>query len=168
MSRFDGLPLLDLIPALSPDLRPPYHLREWCELIERAATEPVRGLCACPIRHFKTTTTLHGIVWLLLKDPSRSVILLTHSHQRAQTLGKQLRQLAQETPIGPAPQRQARPQRVDESPGRYSSAQLKYRRWCDDEPPKLPPISTPASTPMPKARPIHGTGLRPTTSRTVT
>ena len=102
MSRFDGLPLLDLIPALSPDLRPPYHLREWCELIERAATEPIRGLCACPIRHFKTTTTLHGIVWLLLKDPSRSIILLTHSHQRAQTLGKQLRQLAQETPIGPA------------------------------------------------------------------
>jgi predicted phage terminase large subunit-like protein len=101
-SRFDGLPLLDLIPALSPDLRSPYHLREWCELIERAAAEPIRALCSCPIRHFKTTTSLHGIIWLLLKDPTRRIILLSHSHQRAQTLGKQLRQLAKETSIGPA------------------------------------------------------------------
>ena len=63
-NRFAGLPLLELIPALSPDLRPPHHLKEWCALIERAATEPIRALCAIPIRHFKTTTTLHGIVWL--------------------------------------------------------------------------------------------------------
>ena len=101
MSDLKGLSLLELIPRLSPDLKPPYHLREWCELFERAATEPVRGLCACPIRHYKTTTTLHGIVYLLLRDPSRRIILLSHSHQRAQTLGKQLRQLAKETPVGP-------------------------------------------------------------------
>jgi predicted phage terminase large subunit-like protein len=94
--------LLDLIPRLSPDLASPDHLREWCDLIEQAATQPVRALCACPIRHYKTTTTLHGIVWLLLRDPTRRIILLTHSHERAQTLGKQLRQLAKETPIGPS------------------------------------------------------------------
>ena len=98
---FESLSLLDFIPALSPEYKnPPWHLREWCALIERAATEPVRGLCACPIRHYKTTTTLHGIVWLLLRDPTRRIILLSHSHQRAQTLGKQLRQLAKAAGIG--------------------------------------------------------------------
>lgn len=102
MSQYDGLPLLALIPSVSPDLTSPHHLSEWCTIIERAAVEPVRALCAVPIRHYKTTTTLHGIVWLLLRDPSRRIILLTHSHSRAQTLGKQLRQLAKATPIGPA------------------------------------------------------------------
>jgi predicted phage terminase large subunit-like protein len=93
--------LLDLIPRLSPEHKPPYHLREWCDLIERAATQPVRGLCSCPIRHYKTETTLHGIVWLLLQDPSRNIILLSHSFERAQALGKRLRQIAKTAGVGP-------------------------------------------------------------------
>ena len=97
-----ALPLLAMIPRLSPELRSPAHLAPWCAQIERAEHEAVRALCACPIRHFKTTSTLHGIVWLLLRKPTLRVILLTHSHGRAQTLGKQLRQLALAAHVGPA------------------------------------------------------------------
>jgi predicted phage terminase large subunit-like protein len=87
---------------MSPEHRAPYHLTEWCDLIQRAATEPVRALCALPIRHFKTETTLHGIVWLLLQDPTLRIIFLTHSFDAAQARGKRLRQLAEETTVGPA------------------------------------------------------------------
>lgn len=101
-SCFDGLSLLDLIPRLSPEHTPPYHLAPWTELIERAAKEPVRALCSVPIRHYKTETTLHGIVWLLLQDPTLRIIFLTHSFEAAQARGKRLRQLAEQTSVGPA------------------------------------------------------------------
>lgn len=77
-------------------------MSEWCEKIERAAYAPVRALCAYPIRHYKTTTTIHGLLYLLLKDPSRRITLLSHSHERAETLGKQLRDVcARVDNIGP-------------------------------------------------------------------
>lgn len=101
MTDLAGLSLLDLIPAMSPEFKSPYHLSDWTDLIQRANTQPVRGLCALPIRHFKTETTLHGIVWLLLQDPSRRIIFLTHSFEAAQARGKRLRQLAESTPVGP-------------------------------------------------------------------
>lgn len=101
-SSFDGLSLMELIPRLSPEFTSPWHMHEWCALIERAATEPVRALCSVPIRHTKTETTLHGIVWLLLKDPTMRIIFLTHSFEAAQARGKRLRQLAEETSVGPA------------------------------------------------------------------
>jgi predicted phage terminase large subunit-like protein len=58
-------------------------------------------LCALPIRHFKTQSTLHGIIWLLLKDPTRRIIFLTHSYSAAQNRGKRLRDIARQTPVGP-------------------------------------------------------------------
>lgn len=97
-----GLPLLDLIPALSPELQPPYHLGDWCDLLERADTEPVRGLCDVPIRMYKSETTLHGIVRLLVQDPTRRIIFMTHSLEAAQARGKRLRQLATAAGVGPA------------------------------------------------------------------
>jgi predicted phage terminase large subunit-like protein len=101
--NFAELPLLDFIPALTPEYNAPYHLREWCEQFERAARgEPVRALCAAPIRHGKTQATLHGIVWLLCKDPSARYMLLSHSFERSQALGKRLRQLADAAGVGAA------------------------------------------------------------------
>jgi predicted phage terminase large subunit-like protein len=99
--NYKDLSLMDLIPALSPEYQSPWHMREWCDVIERAAVEPVRALCALPIRHWKTQVTLHGIVYLLLRDPSRKIILLSHSFERAQSLGKRLRQLAEAAGVGP-------------------------------------------------------------------
>jgi predicted phage terminase large subunit-like protein len=103
VNRLASLPLLDFIPALSPEFKAPYHLREWCEEFEAAARgEPVRSICACPIRHWKTQVTLHGVVWLLVKDPSARYIVLSHSFERATALGKRVRQLARAAGAGPA------------------------------------------------------------------
>ena len=103
MPSFAGVPLLDFVERLSPELRPPYHLADWCALIERSAREAgVRGLCDVPIRHYKTETTLHGIVWLLVDDPTREIIFLTHTLEAAQARGKRLRQLAEAAGVGPA------------------------------------------------------------------
>ncbi len=93
--------LLDRIPQLSPEHRSPYHLSDWTELIERSAVEPIRALCSLPIRHYKTETTLHGIVWLLEQDPTLRIIFLTYSFEAAQARGKRLRQIAEQTNIGP-------------------------------------------------------------------
>jgi predicted phage terminase large subunit-like protein len=96
-----SLSLLSLIPELTDHHRSPYHLRYWCELIERANTEPVRAMCSIPIRHFKTETTVHGIIWLLLRHPNWRIIFMTHSAEAATKWGKRIRQLAEGTPVGP-------------------------------------------------------------------
>ncbi len=101
MTDFASLDLIDLIPALSPEHASPYHLEDWIALIRQAATVGVRALCALPIRHYKTETTLHGIVWLLLKDPSRRIIFLTYSDTTAQKRGKRIRDLATAAGVGP-------------------------------------------------------------------
>lgn len=102
MPSHEGLPLLELIPALSPEHTTPFHMTEWANLIERSAKEPIRAMCALPIRHYKTETTLHGIVWLLIQDPTLRIIFLTHNFDAAEARGKRLRQLAEATNIGPA------------------------------------------------------------------
>ena len=100
--RFD-LPLLEFIPELSPEFKSPYHLKEWTDVFERVAAgeSGVRALNEVPIRHYKTQTTLHGIVWLLGRFPTRRWLLLTHSHQRAVAVGKRLMQLATSAGVGP-------------------------------------------------------------------
>jgi predicted phage terminase large subunit-like protein len=102
-------PLLDFIPQLSPERQSPAHLSDWCDLIEHSidvysglAEDPLRALCTVPIRHWKTWTTLHGVVWLLRKVPDLRIIYLTHEHERAMELGKDCRQLARAAEVGPA------------------------------------------------------------------
>lgn len=101
LSTAGGEGLLDFIVRRSPEFRRPTHLADWCALLERAAYEAVRGLCEIPIRHYKTETTVHGIVWLLHEHPDWRIIFLTHSFEAAQKWGKRIRQLAEGTPIGP-------------------------------------------------------------------
>ena len=91
------LTLLELIPALSPQFEPPEHLTEWCALIERSLTEPIRALCSIPVRHFKTETTVHGIAWLLMRDPTLRIVFLTHSFEAAAKWSKRIRQLCEAT-----------------------------------------------------------------------
>jgi hypothetical protein len=93
--------LLGLMRELEPGWRVPVCL-EWVELLERAARgEAVRGLCAVPIRGGKTEGTNMGIVYALRCDPTRRIIHLTHSHQRATDIGKRVRALARAAGVGP-------------------------------------------------------------------
>jgi predicted phage terminase large subunit-like protein len=97
---YDGL--LSFIAWLVPEYRPPHHLAAWVALIERAARgEPVRALCSVPIRHFKSQTTMAGIVWLLTLDPTMRILVLTHSFDRARQMGKRIRDLATAAGVGP-------------------------------------------------------------------
>lgn len=97
----DGLDVLDLATALSPEFTRAEHMSQWAALLERSDTEAVRALCALPIRHYKSETTLAGIVWLLIQDPTRRIIFLAHNFEAAQSKGKRLRDLARQTDFGP-------------------------------------------------------------------
>ena len=90
-----GMGLGEFVQWLTPAFSGPGHLTGWVGLIERAAGEGVRGLCSVPVRHWKTWTTVHGIVWLLLKDPTRRIVFLTHSYAAAEKWGKEIRKLAE-------------------------------------------------------------------------
>lgn len=87
------LSLLELIPALRPDWRSPHHLADWCTTIEGSLKGGAREMCSVPFQHYKSTTTLVGVVWLLLRKPDISIVLMTHSHEKAKAMGKDLREL---------------------------------------------------------------------------
>lgn len=79
--------LVDFIPLVSPEFRPPYHQQDWCEQIEACVGRGgVRALNAKPIRHHKTRTTLHGIAWLLVMDPTINIVYMVQDHKRAEEL----------------------------------------------------------------------------------
>jgi predicted phage terminase large subunit-like protein len=94
--------LLAFIPRLSPEFAAPHHLADWCQLIERAAGgEPVRALCAVPIRHHKSQTTMHGVAWALVQDPGMRILVLTFSFARAIEMGARIRELCERCGVGP-------------------------------------------------------------------
>jgi predicted phage terminase large subunit-like protein len=93
--EFARLEPIEFIEKLSPAFTRPDHLTDWLELIRQAAHHGVRGLCSIPIRHWKTESSAHGLVWLLLQDPSRRVMFLTHSYEAATKWAKRIRQLAE-------------------------------------------------------------------------
>ena len=98
---FEELPLLRFIRALSPEFQEPDHLKPWCDLIESCVAGGIRGLCAVPIRHFKTETTIHGIAWLLVQDPTMRIICMYADHDMANDRGKRIRQVCEAAGVGP-------------------------------------------------------------------
>ena len=100
-SSLSTMPLLDFIPKVSPQFQPPYHLRSWTSLIERSLTERVRGMVSVPIRHHKTWTTIHGIAWKLVRQPSRRIIGFCADHDRAYELGMMTRRICSLCDVGP-------------------------------------------------------------------
>lgn len=102
-------PLLDWIPTVSPELdADTSHLRdvgaafaEALAQLQGHTVDPLRLVCTIPIRHFKTETFLHGVVWLLEHIPSLRIVFMTHSHERAKHIGKRLREIAERSSVGP-------------------------------------------------------------------
>lgn len=73
-------PLLRLVPRLSPDYEEPAHLREFADEIERSMRETVEVCVSIPPRHGKTTLLLHAIVWILLNDPTATILYASYAH----------------------------------------------------------------------------------------
>src|ERR1700676_2088024 len=89
------LGLLDRIPAVAGEMTRPTHLSEWARLLEGCLTGGGRGMVAVPIRHHKTVTTLYGIAWLLLHDPTIRIIGMCADHERATELAKMGRRICE-------------------------------------------------------------------------
>lgn len=87
-------PLAAFIPATTPWLAPPLHLAPLVELIERVPYEPVRAVVTTPPQHGKTTTLLHGIVWLLKQRPERTNAYVSYAAEFASGKSKQARAIA--------------------------------------------------------------------------
>lgn len=84
--------LLESVTIISPEYQTPYHQADWCEQIEACLVGGVRALNSKPIRHHKTQTTIHGIAWLLLKDPSIRIIYMVADHEIANDRANIIRQ----------------------------------------------------------------------------
>lgn len=95
-------PLVEWIAQVSQgEHRAPWHLLDWCELIEQVLLGGVRACCAVPIRGYKTWTTIYGIAWLLVQRPTLRIIVLCADHERALELGKMIRRTCEMVGIGP-------------------------------------------------------------------
>jgi predicted phage terminase large subunit-like protein len=88
-------PLVEWIPRLSPEFKAPYHLLDWCRVMEGCLNGGVRALNAVTIRHWKSWTTFHGMAWVLERDPTYRWIWMGADHERANEVGKYIRKLCE-------------------------------------------------------------------------
>ncbi|HYU82967.1 MAG TPA: phage terminase large subunit [Candidatus Polarisedimenticolia bacterium] len=101
-AKLAAMSLYDFVTTVSPEFAPPLHLAAWVHQFELVAQGlPVRALCALPIRHWKSLSSLHGLAWILCKDPTLRILILTHSFDRSRSLGKKMRKLAEVAGVGP-------------------------------------------------------------------
>lgn len=87
-------PLLDWVPLLTPLYSRPEHLADYCELLDRAETEPVRGLVSVAPRHGKTELLLHHFAKSLKRNPKRKIAYVTYGDQLARQKSRACRDLA--------------------------------------------------------------------------
>jgi phage terminase large subunit-like protein len=75
---------MDFVPWVSPRWEAPEHLAPLVDLFERVARgERVRALVSLPPQHGKTETTLHGLIWLLLRRPDMVAAFATYNQHYA-------------------------------------------------------------------------------------
>jgi predicted phage terminase large subunit-like protein len=100
--QFNTRSLVEFIPQVSPDLKPPYHLLPFVRLLE-AACDPggIRAVLAAPPQHGKSVTLLHGLLWLCIKYPKMSHAYVTYATDRAETVSKQFTELAEAAGMEP-------------------------------------------------------------------
>jgi len=90
-----ALPLADFIPAISPRLGRPDHLRPLVRLLEELRSREVRAVVSMPPRHGKTTTLLHAIAWHLARDPSARCAYVSYAAEFSRSQSRKARLLAQ-------------------------------------------------------------------------
>lgn len=91
--------LLQLIPRLSPELLEPTWLEPVTDAIEESMVRPVEVCISVPPRHAKTTTLLHAIVWILLNDPTATILYASYAHGFAAKQVRKAMRLAQKAGI---------------------------------------------------------------------
>lgn len=95
-SRDSTESLLDFVPRVTPVFQAPLHLRRYTEAIESARQRERRIVVSTPPQHGKTETTLHALVWLLLRDPTRRNAYVTYEANRAEEMSLKAQWIADE------------------------------------------------------------------------
>lgn len=88
----DGL--LDFIPKVSPHLEAPLHLRPYVAELERAMGSGLRLVVAAPPQHGKSETTVHALVWWLLRHKRKRHAYVTYAQHRANRVSVKTQTLA--------------------------------------------------------------------------
>lgn len=86
--------LLGFIPRVSPELSAPNHLAPLVRVIESTLECSRKVVVATPPQHGKTETCLHGLVWLLQREPTRRHAYVTYETDRAQKLSAKAQTIA--------------------------------------------------------------------------
>jgi phage terminase large subunit-like protein len=86
--------VMTLCTELVPWGKRPEHLRDWVRAILQAVRGGAREMISVPIQHYKSTTTLVAIAWILKRWPGLSIVLMQHSHDKAVSSGQTLRDFA--------------------------------------------------------------------------
>jgi phage terminase large subunit-like protein len=95
-----SVPLLDLVPRLSPHLDRPDHLAPYAAILEAFPGGGLRQILAAPPQHGKTILTSHGLVkWLA--GATKSYGYATYNQDRADAVARSVRALAFEAGLGP-------------------------------------------------------------------
>jgi len=96
-----GLPLMDLVPKISPLLASPYHMQAMVSALEASEVEPdpsqvgKRIVIAAPVQHGKSTTMRHWIIKRLLKNPRLKIVHASYADAFAKGESQATRQMAQ-------------------------------------------------------------------------
>lgn len=91
-----GLPLLDFIPAISPELTRPDHWRSVAEIFERAIRGDLRVVFSAPVQHGKSILAGHAVPWWHAQDEHLSIFYVTYAQQFTEIQSRTIRRLTEE------------------------------------------------------------------------
>ncbi len=90
-----GLSLYELMGKLTPAYDTPRHLEPLPQLLENAPRGALRVVVGIPVRHGKSETVHHGIVKMILDDPTLEIVYATYGARFSFKQARKIRMLAQ-------------------------------------------------------------------------
>ena len=88
------LPLMEFIPAVSPQFMAPRHLQPIVDVLDRCLTEKMQVCTSTPPRHTKTSTIAHWIVKTVAAKPRTFIGYATYNQSQAEHVSAQARTIA--------------------------------------------------------------------------
>lgn len=95
----NGEALLDFQVQVSPHLMRPEHFRVYLARVEQAVGGRLRIVFAAPPQHGKTECTLHSLVYICRRYPTRRHAYITYNQQRANRVSKKVKRLLQRSGV---------------------------------------------------------------------
>jgi hypothetical protein len=93
--------VIEFVPRLWPgDHAIPWHMADWGEVIARVLVERIRAMNDSSVQHYKTDTTIAGIVWILKHRPQTRFVVITYDDTRAHSLGERIKSAAGRAGVG--------------------------------------------------------------------